>query len=104
MPTVNGTLNHISPNRFTASFFIKGVVYQFPATVSPGLPTYTTNNTILKYTSVNDLTSTHHFSGVMGVNKFELAEDNGPIIKGDLNEPGIVPAITVDGSGQWESF
>lgn len=101
--TAYGSLVRNSANRLTASFLINGLAYNFISTVSPALPAFTTNNTTLKYDDVNQLTSTHAFSGQIGVSTFKLTLDNGPIIQGDLNPPGVVPAISVNGDGVWET-
>ncbi|KAF5124012.1 hypothetical protein E5D57_011933 [Metarhizium anisopliae] len=100
--TAYGSLIRESGNRLTASFTIDGRAYNFPATVSPSLPAFTTNNTKLAYNDLDQLTSTRTFSGQIGTTTFKLTFNNGPIVDGDLNQPGIVPAASVNGNGVWE--
>jgi hypothetical protein len=104
MPTANGTLTRVSANRIIAVFIVDDIQQTFNAAISPALQPFTSNQATLTYNSEGDLTSTRHFSGVIGTTTFKLTLDNGPIIEGALNIPGVSPASTVDGSGAWEAY
>ncbi|KAH6856355.1 hypothetical protein B0I37DRAFT_443037 [Chaetomium sp. MPI-CAGE-AT-0009] len=104
MPTAKGTFIRESLNRVKAVFVLDdGVQISFPATVSPSIQAFTSNAATLTYDDPDQLTSTHSYSGRIGINDFVITLDNGTEFKGTLNVPGISPANTVTGTGAWES-
>lgn len=102
MPTDQGALYRQSANRIIAVFVIDDIQRSFSATVSIALPPFTSNSATISYEDVDLLTSTHSYSGRIGPDTFELTLQNGPKITGRLNDPGIVPGVTVDGTGAWQ--
>ncbi|KID83265.1 hypothetical protein MGU_09450 [Metarhizium guizhouense ARSEF 977] len=101
--TAYGIFTLDGDNRINASFTTTdGRNKSFLTTVSPALPTFTTSKAKVKYDHLSQLTSTHSFSGQIGTLTFKLTLDNGPIIEGDVNQPGVIPAISVTGDGVWE--
>ncbi|KAI1445367.1 hypothetical protein F5Y02DRAFT_418174 [Annulohypoxylon stygium] len=70
-------------------------------TVFPGIANFTTTDVKLIYKTDDDLTGTHPYKGVIGKMTFKLTLDNGVIMEGKLNEPGVVPAASVNGNGAW---
>ncbi|KAM3066696.1 hypothetical protein ACMFMG_002405 [Clarireedia jacksonii] len=102
MPSVTGTFTRNSANRVTAVFVIDGIQNTFTATVSPAMQAFTSNQATLTYGAADELTSTRNYDGHIGINDFNLTINNGPTIVGQLNTPGINPASTVTGTGNWE--
>ncbi|KAI1641215.1 hypothetical protein F4809DRAFT_636992 [Biscogniauxia mediterranea] len=101
MPDVPGTLVRSGPNRITALFIINGFQATYNASTNPALQLFTANDVTLTYNKDGDLENTHSFEGHIGVDDFELALDNGAVIKGKVNAPGVTPASTINGSGSW---
>lgn len=102
MSTAKGTFVRNSSNRLTATFVVDGIQITFNATVSPAVQAFTSNNATLNYTEMDQLTSTRRYSGIIGTDTFKLTLDNGPVMEGQLNPPGLSPANSVSGSGAWE--
>ncbi|KAF5701465.1 hypothetical protein FGLOB1_10191 [Fusarium globosum] len=104
MPTAPGALIHNSANRFTAIFVIDGMQRSYVAIMHPSVPPFSSNNVILTYNNVEELTGTLSHSGHIGKNDLALELENGVEIKGKLNQPGIDRAFKniVAGSGSWE--
>ncbi|KAH7108842.1 hypothetical protein B0J11DRAFT_602027 [Dendryphion nanum] len=100
--SVVGTFTRNSANRVTATFVIDQIMRSFTATISPAIQPFTSNQAKLTYDDLEKLTGTRNYSGRVGINDFSLTLDNGVTIVGELNPPGIQPASTVDGTGNWE--
>ncbi|XDG06759.1 hypothetical protein ABKA04_006374 [Annulohypoxylon sp. FPYF3050] len=102
MPTITGgKVVRDDNNRITGTWTIDGIENKFTATVFPGIADFTTTKANLTYETDNDLTGTHTYKGVIGTNTFKLTLDNDVVMDGDLKEPGVVPAASVDGNGAW---
>ena len=92
-----------TPNRVTAVFVIDDIQTIFNAVVEPPIEVpFNSTSATLTYDDISSLTSTRHYSGRIGPEKFELTLHNGPTIKGELNAPGLESENTVDGAGVWE--
>ncbi|RBA11003.1 hypothetical protein FPRO05_14313 [Fusarium proliferatum] len=102
MSTAPGSLVRNSANRFTAVFVINGLQSTFSATMNPSVQPFSSNNVTLTYNKASDLTGTRSYNGRIGPDDLALTLDNGVQITGTLNQPGIDPAASVDGSGVWE--
>ena len=102
MPTAQGSIVRNSANRITAVFVIDDIQNTFSGTISPAIQPFTANGITLTYNSQDDLTTARSFQGRVGPNTIKSTFDNGPVIEGELNQPGISPASTVDGNGSWE--
>ncbi|KAM0548857.1 hypothetical protein ACHAPJ_009713 [Fusarium lateritium] len=102
MPTARGTATRISANRITLQFVVDDIQVTFTGTISPAIQPFSANVANLTYDSLEDLTSTHSYSGRIGPQTFKLDFNNGVKAEGNLEVPGISPASTVDGTGAWE--
>ena len=94
--SAKGTFVRNSANRVTAIFVVDGIQWTYSATVSPALQPFTSNLATLKYSDIDQLTSTRPCDGRIGTDTFELKLKNGPVISGELNVPGISPAATIN--------
>ncbi|KAI0785694.1 hypothetical protein C8Q75DRAFT_326783 [Abortiporus biennis] len=104
MPTSSGTFNRDSANRLEALFIIDGItLWRFTANVTPSLPPFDTYSVWLTYNDIDDLSSRRTYHGLIGESRFKITLKNGPTIEGAMEQPGLSPAVTVTGSGTWES-
>ncbi|RSL92420.1 hypothetical protein CEP52_013837 [Fusarium oligoseptatum] len=73
--------------------------YGFPKLPVPRNIIYgpNSNNPILIYDNKDDLTGTHSYSSRIGTDTISLTFVNRPKTEEKLNQPGIYPAVTVDG-------
>ena len=65
------------------------------------MPAFQSNNATLMYSKSSELTGERTFQGRIGVDDFHLTLENGPVMSGNLNKPGINPASLVGGKGRW---
>ena len=96
-----GAVVRTSPNRINCTFAINEYTHTFEATLNPALPPFTSRSAWLYYDSIDDLTSTHNYSGFIGQAKYSLVLNNGPIMEGELNFPNLTERNQVQGSGSW---
>ncbi|KAL4252790.1 hypothetical protein ABKN59_005391 [Abortiporus biennis] len=102
MNTCGGTFICES-NSLRAVFIIDGVIaMKFTAKVTPVVSDFDTYSVMLTYDDFDDLTSKRSYHGRFGVDKFKITLKNGPVIEGTMIEH-ISPAVTVTGTGTWES-
>ncbi|KAL5513700.1 hypothetical protein ACEPAH_4099 [Sanghuangporus vaninii] len=114
MPSIYGTLDWDSENHIVATFAKINKVF-----VQVGSRTSQTNSkdvrnasatepmTIygkLTYNDVDELTSTRSYVGSIGELTYTVVFDNGPVIEGMANQPGLMPLIGISGSGVWEDI
>ncbi|KAL3589735.1 hypothetical protein FPOAC2_11911 [Fusarium poae] len=101
MSTAQGVLTRNSADRITLVFVIDDRQVTFAGAVTPSVEPFSTNNVTLAYENVNGLFSSRSFNGQIGPNTFKFRFDNGVVATGDLSPPGVSPAFSVTGSGQW---
>ena len=99
--TAPGRIECADGKNLVATFVIDKVDYPFTATVAPSLQPFSSNNATLTYNAVSDLTAARSYQGRVGTDDFTLTLDNGPVMAGKLNAPGINPASLVSGKGTW---
>ncbi|XEU95937.1 hypothetical protein FSHL1_001222 [Fusarium sambucinum] len=100
MSTAQGVFVRNSTNHITLVFVINETQVTCSGTVSPSIPPFTTKNVTLTYNDINKMSSTRSYSGRIGQNRFKLDFDNGFTAEGDLNPPGVIPAMVVNGAGR----
>ena len=100
--TAAGTITSISNTSFKALFVINQSKYTYTADIDPSVTQFSSSNVTLTYDSEDELTGTHSYSGQIGIDDITLNLDNGPTITGQLDPPGVDPAVTVIGGGAWE--
>ncbi|EMD36213.1 hypothetical protein CERSUDRAFT_115158 [Gelatoporia subvermispora B] len=103
MPTATGRIDRSdSLDKITGTFTVEGVRQIFTANISESVPTFVSSNATLTYSSIDDLTGTRVFAGIIGATTVTISIGNGPTIAGDLDS-SIGQAFTVNGSGNWET-
>ncbi|EMD36212.1 hypothetical protein CERSUDRAFT_74240 [Gelatoporia subvermispora B] len=70
--------------------------------LSESIPTFETKSATLTYSSVDDLSGTRVFQGIIDATTISFGFGNGPSISGDLSA-SVGAAFSVNGSGDWES-
>jgi hypothetical protein len=101
MPTISGRFRVVSPGTaFSSSFVIDGSPYGFQGFFS-GLSIESCSGVvILTYDTLEHLTSSQTFSGVVGRASTKITLANGVEMSGSLETP-ISVANAVNGIGQW---
>ncbi|KAJ4113924.1 hypothetical protein NW768_011454 [Fusarium equiseti] len=101
MPSAFGFVKSVAGgNKFTSAFVIDDIIYHFSGNLSPALQDFHSNEAILEYNSIAELTSQQDFDGKIGTSDIQLNASNGATIRGPLEMP-ISPASRVSGSGVW---
>ncbi|KAM3445039.1 hypothetical protein NHJ13734_000908 [Beauveria thailandica] len=101
MTTANGFIKGVAGGtQFTSTFIIDDIQYHFSGNFNPAVQDFTSNEAILTYTSVGQLTTHRAFDGKIGTDTISLSIKNGPTIDGPLVLP-INPASRVSGRGTW---
>ncbi|OCH84317.1 hypothetical protein OBBRIDRAFT_419859 [Obba rivulosa] len=103
MSTASGSISRVANDetKFTATFTVNGLRNIFTGNLSESMPTFTSSSATLKYSSIDDLTGTRVFTGVIGATTLKLSFGDGPVITADLSS-SIGMAFSVNGSGNWE--
>ena len=99
--TATGKIESTDGKNFTATFVINSVDTTYNATVAPAMQPFSSNNAKLMYNAMSDLTAERSYKGRIGTDDFMLTLENGPVMSGKLNAPGINPASLVGGKGKW---
>lgn len=102
MPTAPGVCISNNSNRVTVMFVADGTQYCYSATVSPTLEPFTSDEALITYEKLDDISSMNEFKGEIGPEGFALKVNNGPKIEGSLKAPRATSVRTVDGHGMWE--
>lgn len=58
----------------------------------------------LTYSDIKQLTSVRTYIGTVDRLDYTINLDNGPVIEGLANYPGMMPSITFSGSGEWKDI
>jgi hypothetical protein len=103
--TAKGSIVSVPENRFSASFHIDGGLINASGRFSSNLPNpeFGSSDALLKFDSLEQLTSNRNFMGQIGVTDFQLTLDNGPVITGSLTVP-VNPPIRVTGTVNWSGY
>lgn len=59
---------------------------------------------VLTYTDISQLTSKRTYTGIVDSMNFTINFDNGPIIEGQANFPGVMPSVPFTGYGIWHDI
>lgn len=100
MPTYNGTLQWLAPNRANATFDIDGVDTTCALTINAAVPNFGSSDATLDFQDKDQLSGTRGFDGHIGRGDFETDFDNAPKIQGNLYSP-IDQYIAVNGYAMW---
>ncbi|GLB08644.1 hypothetical protein AtubIFM57258_004544 [Aspergillus tubingensis] len=100
MPTSNGTLLWLAPNRASARFDVDGTQTSCEMTLNPAVPFFGAAPATLDYDNKDQLFGAQRIDGHIGTGDFETSFSNSSKIKGDLNTP-IDQYISVFGDGIW---
>ncbi|KAF5024604.1 hypothetical protein F66182_3367 [Fusarium sp. NRRL 66182] len=103
MSSAHGVVVRSSPNKLQATFIADGTEYIYNMNVNVSLPPFNTKSAKLVYQSPDELASSHNFQGRIGPHTLQLTLANGVVIEGQLEMPGVQPAIAADGFGVWLS-
>ncbi|KAL5530960.1 hypothetical protein ACEPAG_3836 [Sanghuangporus baumii] len=114
MPITYGTLDWDSEDNIVATFAkINKVFVQVESSTSETISKdvrdapMTEPMTIygkLTYNGLDELTSTRSYVGSIGDLTYTVVFDNGPVIEGMANQPGVMPLIGISGSGFWKDI
>ena len=102
--TAPGKIECSDGKSISATFIIDKFDYQFSATIvssqssTVSIQPFASNNAILTYNAVSDLTSASSYRGKVGTDDFSLTLDTSAVIAGRLNAPGVNPAHLVSGT------
>jgi hypothetical protein len=91
-------------NKVTVMFVADGTQYCYSATVSPTLEPFTSDEALITYDKLDDISNLndYDFKGQIGPDGFALKVNNGPKIEGSLKAPRSKAVRSVDGHGMWE--
>ncbi|PPR00854.1 hypothetical protein CVT26_012489 [Gymnopilus dilepis] len=98
--TVDGFIDCKNGTRFTASFTVDGINYNYTGSLGNSVPPFKCFEARLKFDETRQLTSTRLFEGIIGPTDLKITLANKVEISGTLNMP-INPGASVSGSGSW---
>lgn len=101
MPSAQGFVKSVAGgNKFTSVFIIDDIQYHFSGFICPAVLPFQSNEAMLEYNSIGQLTNQRDFDGKVGISNVVLTASNGARISGRLEMP-ISPASRVSGTGMW---
>ncbi|KAF4958738.1 hypothetical protein FSARC_10929 [Fusarium sarcochroum] len=102
--TAKGSLSCIIPGKLIAAFLIDGTSYTYNMTINPVVRGFKSDPATLTYEDLNQLDFNRSHNGKIGPGAYKIQLDNGVVIEGDLEFPGLDVEfpVVVEGTGAWE--
>ena len=103
--TAKGVLSCIIPGKLIADFNINGTHYAYNMTISPAIRAFKSDTAKLTYEDLSQLDFSRSHDGKVGPESYKIQLDNGVLIEGDLEFPGleVEAPVVVQGTGSWET-
>ncbi|RGP75782.1 hypothetical protein FSPOR_580 [Fusarium sporotrichioides] len=102
MLTSEGSIKSIDgDSKFVATFIIDDIQYHYSGAFSPAVQNFQSDDVMLQYPSIESLTSTQDFEGVVGTEGIEIDIQSSNVRITGILDPPISPASCVSGAGTW---